>query len=97
MAHAPSRRPHPLRARRLSLSVQIAQHEQKLADARSAHDPTGEVTELNMLALLYRQTGERHKGVDYCNQALQIERAAGIRLAEATTLNLSVRIETDLG
>jgi CHAT domain-containing protein len=76
---------------------QIAQHEQKLAAARVAPDPVAVATELNTLASLYRQTGERQKAVDYCNQALALERAAGNRLAEALTENLLGRIETDLG
>jgi len=79
------------------IPAQIAEHEQKLALARAASDLVGVATELNTLASLYRQTGERDKALDYCNRALQIERGAGNRLAEALTENLLGRIETDLG
>ena len=80
-----------------TIPAQIAQDEQKLVAARAANDPVGVATELNTLASLYRQTGEREKALDYCNQALQIERGAGNRLAEALTENLLGRIYTDLG
>jgi CHAT domain-containing protein len=79
------------------IPAQIAAHEQKLAAARAAKDTKVEAAELNILAGLYRQTGERQKGVDYCDQALQIERSDGDRVGEATTLNLTGRIDTDLG
>jgi CHAT domain-containing protein len=77
------------------LPGQIAQHEQKLTDARAAKDLVAEATELNTLALLYRQTGERQKAVDYCNEALGLEQ--GNLLAEALTKNLEGRILTDMG
>jgi CHAT domain-containing protein len=80
-----------------SLSVQIAQHEQKLAAARAAQNTTIVAIELNTLASLYRQTGERQKALDACNQALQIELSSGSRLGEATTLTMLGRIDTDTG
>jgi len=58
----------------LSLKDQIAQHEQRLADAATAKQYRNEVTELNTLGSLYRQAGNMQKGLDYCNQALQFEK-----------------------
>jgi CHAT domain-containing protein len=80
-----------------SLALQISQNEQKLAAARTSQNMTAEATELNILASLYRQTGERQKAVDYCNQALAIARAGGSQLGEATSLTLLGRIVTDMG
>ena len=88
----PSVAPHPT-----SLSVQIAQHEKLLAAARSSLNLYSEATELNILASLYRQTGQREKAVDDCNQALAIARAWKNPLGEATSLTLLGRIVTDLG
>jgi len=69
-----------------TLQLQITQHEQKLADARASQNENAQTTELNSLASLYRQTGERQKGVDYANQALTMERSSGNRLGEALSL-----------
>lgn len=44
-----------------TIPAQIAQDEQKLVAARAANDPVGVATELNTLASLYRQTGERKR------------------------------------
>jgi len=80
-----------------TLRVQIAQHEQTLADARAAKSQADEARELITLASLYRQTGERQRALDDCNLGLQIDRSAGNRLGEATALNMLGRIYTDLG
>jgi len=80
-----------------SLPEQIAQHEQKLAEARALQDLKDEATELNALGTLYRQTGQRQKALDDCNEALPIERSVGNRVGEAVTLTTLGRIYTDLG
>ena len=80
-----------------SIPTQIAWHEQKLAAARAAQDSKGETTELNTLGSLYRQSGEREKAVDYCNQALAMEQSSGDRGGEALSLTTLGRIYTDLG
>lgn len=56
------------------LPDQIAQHEQKLAVARTAQKTKDVVVELNILAALYRQSGQTQKALDYCNQALPIDK-----------------------
>jgi CHAT domain-containing protein/Tfp pilus assembly protein PilF len=76
------------------LQGQISQHEQQLAQARQAHDPRSEASELNMLGSLYRQAGDPMKGMDDCNLALAIER---LPASIATTQNILGRIYTDLG
>src|ERR1700677_3609820 len=75
-----------------SLPEQIAQHEQKLAEARALQDLKDETTELNALGTLYRQTGQRQKALDDCNEALPIERSVGNRVGEAVTLTTLGRI-----
>ncbi|MGD0797434.1 MAG: tetratricopeptide repeat protein [Acidobacteriaceae bacterium] len=85
----------PAAAGRPSLAAQIVQQEQRLAEARTAQDKKAEATELNTLASLYRQTGERQKAVDYCNEALGLEQ--GNPLGEATTKNILGRVLTDMG
>jgi hypothetical protein len=62
---------------------QIAQHELARAQARSCHDYRSQSSELNALATLSWQSGQLQKGLDYCNQALAIERAADISIREA--------------
>jgi hypothetical protein len=68
-----------------ALRDQIAQHEQKLAQARAANQSRDEATELNALASLYRQTGKTQMALDDCTQALQIEQSAGNRIGVAQT------------
>jgi len=80
-----------------TIPTQVAQHEQKLAEARAARDLKAEAEELNTLGSLYRQLGERQKGVDYCNEALALERSSGDRDGEAVSLTTLGRIYTDLG
>jgi CHAT domain-containing protein len=79
------------------LPQQIADHEQKLAQARASQNKHEEAVELNTLANLYRQAGQPQKGLDACNQALQIEQSAGSRGSIAFTQNVMGRIYTDLG
>ena len=62
------------------LKDEIAQHEQKLAQARESKSMKEEATELNILGFLYRQAGKMQKALDYLNQALPIEQKAGNQL-----------------
>jgi CHAT domain-containing protein len=85
------------RAQHSPVPQQIAEHEQKLAQARSAQNKHDEAVELNSLANLYRQAGRPQTGLDDCKQALQIEQNAGSRGSVALTQNVMGRIYTDLG
>ena len=80
-----------------SLKDQIAQHEQKLSEARAEKNIRNVAVELNTLGPLYRQTGQPQKALDVYNQAVQIEHAAGNHAAEALTLTGIGRVYTDLG
>ena len=76
----------------------IALHEQKLAEARSAQNQQDQVTELNFLATIYRETGSLEKALDYCSQALTLEQLAGLPPSETMmTKNTMGRIYTDIG
>jgi CHAT domain-containing protein len=76
----------------------ITLHEQKLADARSSENQRDQATELNFLATIYRETGSLQKALDYCNQALTLEKSAGFRPGEVImTKNTLGRIYSDLG
>ncbi len=79
------------------LHDQIAQHEQKLAAARSAQRKREEVIELIALGYLYRQAGKMQKAMDYLNEALPIEKKAGNQAALAMTLNTLGRVYSDVG
>ncbi len=79
------------------LPDQIKDHEQKLADARSAKNYRNVAIELNTLGATYRELGNTDKALDDYNQALAIERAGGSRAGQALTQNFIGRIYTDLG
>lgn len=79
------------------LQDRIAQHEQKLAQARAAKQAKGEELELTTLGGLYRQTGNLPKALDYCNEALTIEQRTGNHGGEAMTKDAIGRIYTDMG
>jgi CHAT domain-containing protein/Tfp pilus assembly protein PilF len=85
------------RAQTGPLPEQIAQHEQKLGDARASADKREEAIEANTLCNLYRQAGDYQKGLDRCGEALKIEENSGNRGSQALTKNLTGRIYTDLG
>jgi CHAT domain-containing protein len=80
-----------------TLQTQISQHEQKLADARASKNPRDEVTELNALGALYRQTGKTQKALDYYTEAMAVEQKSHNRTSEALTLDNMGRVYTDLG
>jgi CHAT domain-containing protein len=80
-----------------SLNDQVKDHEQKLAEARSAKNYRNVAIELNTLGPLYRQIGQPQKALDAYNQALQIEQAGGNRSAQALTQSGIAKVYTDLG
>ena len=80
-----------------SLNDQVKDHEQKLAEARSAKNYRNVAIELNTLGPLYRQIGQPQKALDAFNQALQIEQAGGNRSAQALTQSGIAKVYTDLG
>ena len=76
---------------------QIAQHEQKLAEARSAKRLSDQGVQLITLGYLYRQAGKMQKALDCLNEALPIEQIAGNQGARAMAQNILGRVYTDLG
>jgi CHAT domain-containing protein len=84
-------------AQQPALEEQIAQHQQKLAEARSAGRTRDEASELNALGGLYRQAGNMQKALEDLNQALTIEQNSGNRGGEAATRNAMGRVYTELG
>lgn len=76
---------------------QIAQHEQRLAEARAEKHPKNETSELVALGALYQHAGDTQKAQDYFNQALDLWRRAGSRNGEALALNDIGRAYSDLG
>jgi CHAT domain-containing protein len=80
-----------------SLKDQIAQHEQKLVEAKSAKNYRNVVIELSYLGAFYREFGNTDKALDDYNQALTIEHSGGSRAGEALTKNYIGRIYADLG
>ena len=79
------------------LKDEIAQHEQKLADARESKSLKEEATELNILGFLNRQAGKMQKALDYLNEALTIEQNGNNHAAQAMTESTMGRVYTDLG
>ncbi len=79
------------------LADEIAQHEQKLAQARQGKGGRAVAMELNALGTLYRQSGKLQKALDYLNEALPIDQDTGNQVAQAITLNGLGRVYTDLG
>lgn len=75
----------------------IAQHEQKLAQARASNDMRAVVTELNILGGLYRLSGQLQKALDDLNEALPIEQQANNLYGQATTLMTMGRVYSDMG
>jgi CHAT domain-containing protein len=76
---------------------QIAQREQKLAEARAARHAKEEGFELIILGNLYRQSGQMQKALDCLNQALPIEQNTDNRAAQAMTLNTTGRVYAEQG
>jgi CHAT domain-containing protein len=80
-----------------SLKDSIAEYEQKVTKARSAHETRELLINLNILASFYRQSGQLQKALDCLNEALPIEQNASSLLGQATTFNTMGRVYTDLG
>ena len=76
---------------------QIAQHEQKLEEARTAGRANDEGVQLITLGYLYRQAGKMQKALDCLNDALPVEQKAGNQAGQAMTQNIIGRVYTDLG
>ncbi len=87
----------PAAAQNSPVNDQIAQHEQKLAEARAAHRSADEGVQLITLGYLYRQAGKMQKALDCLNQALPIEQKAGNQGGQAMAQNILGRVYTDLG
>src|SRR5208282_3906778 len=87
----------PAEAQSARLQDLIAEHEARLGDARAASKAKDEVVELNLLATLYRQSGQVQKALDYCNQALPIEQRLRYHTGAALTKDTIGRIYTDMG
>jgi CHAT domain-containing protein/Tfp pilus assembly protein PilF len=76
---------------------QIAQLEQKLADARRSQRQTEIGSDLIALGYLYRQAGKVQKALACLNEALSIEKSGGSRVGEASAMNNLGRVYSDLG
>jgi CHAT domain-containing protein len=80
-----------------SLKDSIAQYEQEAAKARSGHKTRELLLYLNLLASVYRQSGQLQKALDSLNEALPIEQKANSALGQAMTFNIMGQVYTDLG
>ena len=80
-----------------SLKDSIAQCEQEAAKARSGHKTRELLLYLNLLASVYRESGQLQKALDSLNEALPIEQKANSALGQAMTFNTMGQIYTDLG
>jgi CHAT domain-containing protein len=87
----------PFTAAPMPLRDQIAQHEQKLASAGKSGGVKDQAAELDTLGMLYRETGDTQKALDYLNQELQLWRRAGSQNGQALALNNLGRVYADLG
>jgi CHAT domain-containing protein/tetratricopeptide (TPR) repeat protein len=84
-------------AQSATLREQIAQHEQKLVEARAEHRVKDEGTQLIALGYLYRQSGQMQKALDALNQALAVEQSVGGQATRAMTLNTMGKVYSDMG
>ena len=80
-----------------SLKDSIAQYEQEAAKARSSHKTRELILYLNLLASVYRQSGQLQKALDSLNEALPIEQKENGALGQAMTFNTMGQVYTDLG
>ena len=80
-----------------SLKDSIAQYEQEVAKARSGHKTRELILYLNLLASVYRQSGQLQKALDSLNEALPIEQKENGALGQAMTFNTMGQVYTDLG
>jgi CHAT domain-containing protein/Tfp pilus assembly protein PilF len=80
-----------------SLKNSIAQYEQEAAKARSGHKTRELILYLNLLASVYRESGQLQKALDSLNEALPIEEKENSALGQAMTFNTMGQVYTDLG
>ncbi len=80
-----------------SLKDSIAQYEQEVAKARSGHKTRELLLYLNLLASVYRESGQLQKALDCLNEALPLEQKANSALGQAMTFNTMGQVYTDLG
>ena len=80
-----------------SLKDSIAQYEQQAAKARSGHKTRELLLYLNLLASVYRETGQLQKALDSLNEALPIEQKENSTLGQAMTFNTMGQVYSDLG
>jgi CHAT domain-containing protein/Tfp pilus assembly protein PilF len=80
-----------------SLKDSIAQYEQETAKARSDHKTRELILYLNLLASVYRESGQLQKALDSLNEALPIEQKENSALGQAMTFNTMGQVYTDLG
>ncbi len=80
-----------------SLKDSIARYEQETAKARSGHKTRELILYLNLLASVYRESGQLQKALDSLNEALPIEQTANSALGQAMTFNTMGQVYTDLG
>ncbi len=80
-----------------SLKDSIAQYEQQAAKARSGHKTRELILYLNLLAPVYRESGQLQKALDCLNEALPIEQTANSALGQAMTFNTMGQVYTELG
>ncbi len=80
-----------------SLKDSIARYEQGAAKARSGHKTRELLLYLNLLASVYRESGQLQKALDCLNEALPIEQKTNSLLGQAMTFNTMGQVYTDLG
>ncbi len=80
-----------------ALRDQIAQHEQKLAEARAAQNKRQEGLELIALGYLYRQAGKMKEALDRLNEALAMAQKSNNQTGQAMALNTMGRVYSDMG
>jgi CHAT domain-containing protein len=80
-----------------SLKDSIAQYEQEAAKARSGHKTRELLLYLNLLASVYRESGQLQKALDCLNEALPIEQTSNGVMGQAMTFNTMGQVYTDLG
>jgi CHAT domain-containing protein/Tfp pilus assembly protein PilF len=80
-----------------SLKDSISHFEQESAKARSGHKTRELILYLNLLASVYRESGQLQKALDSLNEALPIEQKENSALGQGMTFNTMGQVYTDLG
>ena len=79
------------------VQTEIAQYEQKLAEARAAGHERDVGFDLIILGYLYRQAGEMQKALVGLNEALTIEQNMNNKAAQALAMSTMGRVYSDTG